>query len=79
MKLTRPGNLVNLVSYLMVERLDGTPLALNFLNELVFRLDAFLRLVIPDDGTYVVRMEDINRRGGENFAYNLLVRLDPAP
>lgn len=66
-------------TYLAVERPDGTLLAVNDQNELIFRVDGFLRMAIPETGTYIIRVEDFFFGEGGGFTYNLLVRLDPAP
>ncbi len=64
-------------TYLAVERPDGIVLAVNDQNELIFRDDGFLRMEIPEDGTYILRVEDFFFGEGADFTYNLLVRLDP--
>ncbi|MEE8587077.1 MAG: PPC domain-containing protein [Acidobacteriota bacterium] len=66
-------------TYLAVERPDGTVLAVNDQNELIFRNDGFLRMEIPEDGTYILRVEDFFFGEGPDFTYNLLVQLDPPP
>ena len=66
-------------SYLALERDDGTLLAFNDLNRLFRRLDAFLRMRISQDGTYLLRLEDFFLRGDLDFGYHLLVRLESPP
>ena len=66
-------------TYLAVERPDGTVLAVNDQNELIFRNDGFLRMEIPEDGTYIIRVEDFFFEESSDFTYNLLVQLDPPP
>ena len=66
-------------TYLAVERPDGTVLAVNDQNELIFRNDGFLRMEIPEDGTYILRVEDFFFGEGVDYIYNLVVQLDPAP
>ena len=63
-------------SYLSLEREDGTLLAFNDLNRLFRRLDAFIRIRIPRDGTYILRVEDFFLGGGSDFSYRLLVHLE---
>lgn len=69
----------NLDTYLAVERPDGTLLAVNDQNELIFRVDGFLRMEIPEAGTYIIRVEDFFFGQGPDYTYNLLVQLDAAP
>jgi hypothetical protein len=39
--------------------------------------DSFLRFVAPEDGTYQVRIHDINFRGGQAYVYRLTLTADP--
>lgn len=53
------------------------PVTLNYRNDdggPGFSKDSRVTFVAPDDGTYVVRVEDVRGLGGDAFAYHLAVR-----
>ena len=66
-------------SFLALESDTGELLAFSDQNGLLRRDDSFLRLVIPEDGVYFLRVEDFFFSGGLLFPYSFLVRLDPSP
>lgn len=57
------------------------PVTLNYRNDdggPGFSKDSRLTFVVPDDGTYVVRVEDVRGLGGDSYGYHLVVR-SPRP
>ncbi|HSR70108.1 MAG TPA: hypothetical protein VLU25_19420 [Acidobacteriota bacterium] len=65
-------------SFLSLETPSGELLAFNDLNRLLRRFDSFLQVVLPDDGEYVLRVEDFALQGGPAFTYDLVVSLQEA-
>jgi hypothetical protein len=39
--------------------------------------DSRLRFIAPEDGTYTLRIRDVNSRGGQNYVYRLTITADP--
>jgi hypothetical protein len=66
----------NLDAYLTVELPEGTLLSYSDQNGLIDRSDSFVQMVIPEEGTYVVRVEDFLFRTGANFGYELSVNVE---
>ncbi len=52
---------------------DGQELVNNDQNGLMSGNDSFVQAVLPETGTYVLRVEDYFERGGTNFGYELHV------
>jgi hypothetical protein len=46
-------------------------------NDDAFGADSFLRFTAPEDGTYQVKIHDINFRGGQAYVYRLTLTADP--
>jgi hypothetical protein len=46
-------------------------------NDDYFGSDSYLRFTAPVDGTYQVKIHDINYRGGQAFVYRLTITADP--
>jgi hypothetical protein len=46
-------------------------------NDDTFGADSFLRFTAPEDGTYQVKIHDINFRGGQAYVYRLTLTADP--
>ncbi|HSR53724.1 MAG TPA: hypothetical protein VLV83_23105 [Acidobacteriota bacterium] len=66
-------------SFLSLETPGGDFLAFNDLNRLIRRLDSFLQVVLPEDGEYVLRVEDFALGGGPSFTYELVAALEDVP
>jgi hypothetical protein len=46
-------------------------------NDDTFGADSFVRFTAPADGTYQVRIHDVNFRGGQAYVYRLTLTADP--
>jgi hypothetical protein len=62
-------------AYLTVEEPDGTLVSQNDDSGLLGTADSFIQMVIPADGTYVIRVSDFFDRAGPDFDYELCVDL----
>ena len=72
--LTGPDS--GLDSFLTLERPDGTLIAFSDQNGLLRRNDSFIRMVMPESGTFILRVEDFFFGGGPGFTYEMAVRLE---
>jgi hypothetical protein len=62
-------------SVIRLEKVDGTVVAENDQNGLLEQNDSFLQAVLPEDGTYYVRIVDYWGNGGFTYTYRLHVNL----
>lgn len=62
-------------SIIRLEKADGTVLAENDQNGLLEQNDSFLQAVIPEDGTYYIRIVDYWGDGGSAYTYRLHLTL----
>jgi hypothetical protein len=46
-------------------------------NDDAFGADSFLRFTAPEDGTYQIKIHDVNFRGGQAYVYRLTLTADP--
>lgn len=62
-------------SVIRLEKADGTVVAENDQNGLLEQNDSFIQAVLPEDGTYYVRIVDYWGDGGFTYTYRLHVNL----
>ncbi len=63
-------------SYLTLEWPDGTLISYSDQSGLLRTNDSFIRMVISEPGTYILRVEDFFFGGGVDYDYELLVQLE---
>jgi len=62
-------------SAINLEKSDGTLVMQNDQNGLALQNDSFLQAVLPEDGTYYLRVFDYFGNGGAGYAYRLHFRM----
>ena len=66
----------DLDAFLTVELPNGALLAQNDQSGLIFKNDSFIRMVLPESGNCLIRVEDFFFGGGPTFDYSLVVKVE---